>query len=146
MRSGLKAMLVIMVTAVVGGVSAVADATTALLLTRDELVQRSAVVARVTVGKAVSSESSDGAAIVTRTELAVTQLLKGKAGSTLVVEQFGGTFKGKTQVVMGDAKLSPGEDAVVFLRGDGGGTAYLTALGQSVYHVEKGWRSAISMV
>jgi hypothetical protein len=107
-----------------------------LLLTREELVERSEIVARVRVGKAAAGESEDGRAIVTRTEVEVTQMLKGKAPARLVVQQIGGTFNGKTQKVVGDGALRSGEDAVVFLRRDEKGTAYLTALSLSVYHVD----------
>jgi hypothetical protein len=118
------------------GISTLAHATTMIFLTREELALRSDIVARVRVGKATVSESDDGRMIVTRTELAVTKLLKGKADGPIVVQQFGGTFRGKTQKVLGDGQLRPGEDAVVFLRRDEKGKTYLTALALSVYHVD----------
>jgi hypothetical protein len=118
------------------GVSAVADATTMLFLSREELVNRSDLVARVRVGKAVTTESEDGRGLVTRTELDVVQLLKGKPDGRVVVQQFGGTNQGKTQKVLGDGALKPGEDAVVFLRRDEKGKLYFTALALSVYHVD----------
>ena len=113
-----------------------AQATTVLLLTREELVTRSDLVARVRVGRAVSAESDDGTAIMTRTELTVTQSLKGSMPTTLVLEQLGGTHRGKTQRVPGDATLKPGEDAVVFMKKGDGGRVYLTAMALSVYHVD----------
>jgi hypothetical protein len=118
------------------GVSTLAHATTMLFLTREELTLRSDIVARVRVGKATVTESDDGRMIVTRTELAVTKLLKGKADGPIVVQQFGGTFRGKTQKVIGDGQLRSGEDAVVFLRRDDKGKTYLTALSLSVYHID----------
>ncbi|UQA55731.1 hypothetical protein [Polyangium aurulentum] len=131
-----KKILAMLAALVVLGAGAVADATTMLLLTREQLVERSEVVARVRVGKAVTGESEDRRAIVTRTEIQVTQLLKGKAPERLVIQQIGGSHNGKTQKILGDAALRPGEDAVVFLRRDDKGTAYLTALSLSVYHVD----------
>jgi hypothetical protein len=119
------------------GVSAAASATTMLLLTREELVQRSDVIARVRVGRATTGESEDGRAIVTRTELEVTQLLKGKVSGRIVIQQFGGNHNGKTQKVLGDGALRPGEDAVVFMRQDDKGKSYLTALSLSVYHIDE---------
>ncbi|WP_437631191.1 hypothetical protein [Sorangium sp. So ce854] len=118
-----------------------ADATTAVLLSREELVLRSATVARVIVGQSYTTESDDGKSIVTRTELRVTQPLKGleadKGGAkVLLLEQIGGTYNGKTQRVLGDARLSAGEDAVVFLRQGDKGRWHLTALALSVYHVD----------
>ncbi len=79
---------------------------------------------------------------MTRTELTITQPLKGgaadKGGSKMIVlEQMGGTYNGKTQRLLGDAKLSPGEDAVVFLRAGDKGRWHLTALALSAYHVDK---------
>lgn len=116
--------------------SSIADATMMLFLSREELTQRSDVVARVRVGKANVSESEDGKSIVTQTELVVTKALKGKVAGPLVVQQLGGTFHGKTQKVLGDGQLRSGEDALVFLRRDEKGKTYFTALALSVYHVD----------
>lgn len=118
------------------GISVLAQATTMLFLTREELTVRSDIVARVRVGKATVSESDDGRMIVTRTELLVTKLLKGKVDGPVVVQQFGGRFGGKTQKVVGDGQLRPGEDAVVFLRREDKAKTYLTALALSVYHID----------
>jgi len=118
------------------GLSAAADATMMVFLSREDLVRRSDVVARVRVGKAVSVLSEDGRSIVTRTEITVTQLLKGKAEERVVVAQVGGTWNGKTQKILGDGSLRPGEDAVVFLRRGDKGNHHFTALSLSVYHVD----------
>jgi hypothetical protein len=131
-----KTLLAVLAAVVVCGASVVADATTMLLFTREELTHRSDVVARVRVGKAVTVELEDGRGVVTRTEIEVKQLLKGKADARFVVQQFGGTYKGKTQKLLGDGALRAGEDAVVFLRRDDKGMSHLTALSQSVYHVD----------
>jgi hypothetical protein len=117
--------------------SSPAGATTAVLLAREELLVRSDAAARVTVGKAVSGLSEDGTRIVTRTELAVTRTLRGEPAAQLVVEQIGGTFSGKTQRIAGDAELTPGEDAIVFLRQGAEGRWHFTALSMSVYHIDK---------
>jgi len=116
--------------------SSIAEATVMLFLSREELTQRSDLVARVRVGKATVSESADGRSLVTRTELVVTKALKGKVEGPLVVQQLGGTLRGKTQKVLGDGQLRSGEDALVFLRRDDQGKTYLTALALSVYHVD----------
>jgi hypothetical protein len=137
MRSWYKAIASALVVAALSGASAVADATTALFLSREDLVRISDVVARVRVGKAVSGETEDKAAIVTRTEIEVTQFLKGSGSSHVVVQQFGGTYNGKTQRVLGDGKLVPGEDAVVFLKRGDKGVSYFSVLAQSVYHVDE---------
>ncbi|WP_437730526.1 hypothetical protein [Sorangium sp. So ce1335] len=141
MRRSVKAVLSLFVSVALLCIGATADATTAVLLSREELVLRSATIARVTVGRSTTAESDDGRSIVTRTELKVTQPLKGgeadKGGAQVIVlEQIGGTYKGKTQRVLGDARLSQGEDAVVFLRPGDKGRWHLTALALSVYHVD----------
>ena len=120
----------------VATLSGVAGATTVLLLSRAELVGRSDMVARVQVGAATTGLSDDGKAIVTRTELVVTQGAKGDAKGTLVLEQIGGTWRGKTQRVLGDAKLVQGQDAVVFLKKGDQGRVYLTAMALSAYQVD----------
>jgi len=137
MRSQIRALVAFLVAAVVCGICAVADATTVIFLSRQDLVAKSNLVARVTVGEAVTSESDDGTMIVTRTTLGVTQLLKGEGGGDkLQLEQIGGTYKGKTQKISGDAVLVPGEDAVLFLKTGEGGRVYLTALALAAYHVD----------
>ncbi|MEJ7729848.1 MAG: hypothetical protein WKG00_11570 [Polyangiaceae bacterium] len=120
----------------VATLSGVAGATTVLLLSREELVGRSDMVARVQVGAATTGLSDDGKAIVTRTELRVTQGLKGGAAGTLVLEQIGGTWRGKTQRILGDATLVAGQDAVVFLKKGDQGRVHLTAMALSVYQVD----------
>lgn len=136
MRSWFKAVAGALVVAAVSGVSAMADATTALFLSRDDLVRISDVVVRVKVGKSVSGESDDKTSLVTRTDIEVTQFLKGTGSSHITVEQFGGKYNGKTQRVLGDAKLVPGEDAIVFLKRGDKGVNYFSVLSQSVYHVD----------
>jgi len=137
MRPRLRAVLALLVAALLSGLAAVADATTVVLLSREDLVAKSAIIVRVTVGEATSGESDDGTQIVTRTTLSVKQLLKGAAGDKLTLEQFGGTYKGKTQKILGDAELRPGEDAVLFLKNGDKGRVYLTALAMAAYHVDK---------
>ncbi|WP_437720067.1 hypothetical protein [Sorangium sp. So ce861] len=140
MKRSVNAVLSLSAAAALLCLGAPADATTAVLLSREELVRKSATVARVTVGKSYTTESEDGRSIVTRTELTVTQPLKGGADSggpkVIVLEQLGGTYNGKTQRVLGDASLSQGEDAVVFLRPGDKGRWHFTALALSAYHVD----------
>ncbi|WP_437590448.1 hypothetical protein [Sorangium sp. So ce1000] len=141
MKRSLKAVLALSAALALLGVGTPADATTAVLLSREELVRQSGTIVRVIVGRSYTTESDDRKSIVTRTELTVTQPLKGseaeKGGSKVIVlEQLGGTYNGKTQRVLGDAKLSPGEDAVVFLRPGDKGRWHLTALALSAYHVD----------
>jgi hypothetical protein len=122
--------------AAISGLSALADATTALFLSREELTRISDLVVRVKVEKATYGESEDKRALVTRTALKVTQFLKGTGNAHLVVQQLGGKYNGKTQKVLGDAQLVPGEDAVIFLKRGDKGQIYFSMLSQSVYHVD----------
>jgi hypothetical protein len=115
-----------------------ADATSAVLLSRKELVGKSDLVVRATVVDAESAWNDDNTAIVTRTRLRVTRAAKGKAESELVVSQMGGTVGDKTMVVAGDAHLTPGQDVVVFLKRGEGGYVHLTALAQAAYSVKEG--------
>jgi hypothetical protein len=136
MRSWFKTVAGVLIVAAISDISAMADATTSLFLSREDLVRISDLVVRVKVGKAVYGASDDKAAIVTRTDVEVTQFLKGTGNARLTIEQFGGKLDGKTQRVLGDAKLSPGEDAIIFLKRGEKGVTYFSVLAQSVYHVD----------
>jgi hypothetical protein len=131
-----RAALLSLVALCLATLTGIAGATTVLLLSREELVGRSEMVARVRVGASTTGLSADGKAIVTRTELQVTQGLKGGASGTLLLEQIGGTWRGKTQRILGDATLVQGQDAVVFLKKGEQGRVHLTAMALSVYQVD----------
>ena len=112
------------------------QAASAVMLTRQQLVQQSDLVVRARAVDAVTAWNGDGSAIVTRTKLRVQGFLKGKAPRELWLEQFGGTVGDKTMVVTGDAEIEPGQDLVLFLRRGDDGVVYLTALSQAAYHVK----------
>lgn len=133
----MKQWIVALIVVLAFGLSANANATTMVLLAREELLLRSDLVLRARVGKAVTSQSPDGGVMVTRTELIVSQTLKGKTDAVVWVAQFGGKDAGRNQAILGDAVLRTGEDAVVFLRRDEKGKTYLTAMSQSVWHVDE---------
>lgn len=69
------------------------------------------------------------------TQLQVVQTLAGKAPDQLVVRQVGGVHNGRTLHVAGDGRLPAGGLVVVFVR-KVGGRWYLTAMAQSVWHLE----------
>ncbi len=137
MRSWLKCLVATIPCAVILGLSVIADATTAVFLSREELVRASDLVVRVKVGKLTYGESDDKRTLITRSLLDVTQFLKGTGPKQIVTQQFGGTYKGKTQKVLGDGQLVTGEDAIVFLKRGDKGLFYLTVLSQSIYHVDE---------
>lgn len=136
MKSCLKSLTGMLVVTAACGISAMADATTALFLSREDLVRISDVIVRVKVGRATTIPSDDKTTLITRTHLDVTQVLKGHTQAHTIVEQFGGKYNGKTQRVLGDAQLTPGEDAVIFLKRGDNATMYFTVLAQSVYHID----------
>jgi len=111
-------------------------ATTAVLLTRDELVDASDIVIEATVTGASAGLAEDGRTHVTRTALAVRRYAKGAGPRSWTVRQLGGKVGDRSMHVVGDAKLERGQHVVVFLRrGAGDGNAYLTAMAQAVYFV-----------
>ncbi len=57
MKRGLKAVLALLAALALLGIGAPADATTAVLLSREELVRQSATIARVIVGRSYATES-----------------------------------------------------------------------------------------
>ena len=74
--------------------------------------------------------------VVTDTTLGVRRSFYGKVGEKVTIQQWGGTYGGKTHRIPGDARFEPGEEVIVFLhRGDG--VIALSALGQAKYSVEK---------
>lgn len=119
-------------------VVAPATATTAVLLSREQLVKKSNLVVRATVGEAVSAWNAEETAIVTHTKLNVRGYLKGKGSSELWLEQYGGTVGDKTMVVSGDAQLRQGQEVVLFLKQAEGGYVHLTALSQAAYSLKDG--------
>ena len=113
-----------------------AEATIVVPFSRAELVDHSDVVVRATVVDATSRWNETHSQIITLTRLHVTETLKGSnVTADLVLRQIGGEVDGLVSHISGDPQLSPGQDAVFFLR-SGDGVVYLTALAQSVFFVQ----------
>lgn len=139
LASRLRAAAAVLVTAASLLVALPSSATSAVLLSRSQLVERSSHVLRAKVQDAESRWTDDGTMIVTRTTLRVAGYAKGKGPSQLVLEQIGGTVGDKTMVLSGDARLAKGDDVVLFVkRGDSDGTVVLTAMAQAAYKVKQG--------
>ncbi len=113
---------------------AVSHATVVVPLTREELTAQSDFVVRATVLSRRSGWNDDHSQIVTWTRLRVTEYIKGSGATELVVRQLGGQVDGLESEIAGDARLVPGQHAVLFLR-RGEGVVFLTALAQSVFFV-----------
>lgn len=74
--------------------------------------------------------------VVTDTTLGVKRAFYGKVGEKVTIQQWGGTYKGQTHTIPGDARFEPGEEVIVFLH-RGEGVIALSALGQAKFSVEK---------
>lgn len=84
----------------------------------DESIEEVAASAPVVVHAIVRQSQSawaDGGHIWTWTELSVTEALKGKPGTVILVKQPGGVVGPIGQAVSGAAKFEVGEEVVVFL-------------------------------
>ncbi len=115
-----------------------AAATVMRYLSLEEHLGLSELVVRAKVG-AAKTFVGEGGLPFTDTELEVLEVLKGEmpAGKTLLVRQLRGEARGHYRAVPGDADLEAGEEVILFLHGLEGEVAYLTALGQSKYVVER---------
>lgn len=115
--------------------SSLAYATVVVPLTLADQVQRADLVVRARVGNVRSAYVAERGAILSWTELEVTESLKGQAPVALTLRQMGGTADGQTMLVPGDAHLAAGEEVILFLRRDRSGTGdvLLLALAQSAY-------------
>jgi hypothetical protein len=113
-------------------------ATSAVLLTQKQLVQKSELVVRAVAESAESRWNDEGTAIMTRTTLRVTGAFKGKAPAKVTLEQLGGTVGDRTMVIEGDAHIVPGDEVVAFLKRGQSEIVHLTALAQAAYFVKNG--------
>ena len=112
-----------------------AVAATVLPLTRAELAGRADTIVRAKVEKSAPVRSEKTGRILTRSRLQVLETFKGEAKKELELEQMGGTLDGATLVVPGDARLTVGEEAVLFLRCQGKERCHLYGLGLGKYSV-----------
>ena len=115
-------------------IAGIAHATVVVPLTLADQVARSELIVRARVGAQHSAYVAERGAILTWTELEITDVLKGQVGSVLTLRQMGGTADGRRMLVPGDAHLAPGSDVVLFLR-QSGDDVVLFALAQSAYRI-----------
>lgn len=136
----LRSLLAAATLAVVVLTAGLAHATVVVPLSLEEQVIQSDLVVRARVGTSRSAFVPERGAILTWTELEVTDVLKGQAPSTLVLRQMGGTADGQTMYVPGDAHLVTGDDVVLVLRHDpeGSENVFLLSLAQSAWFVNGG--------
>lgn len=107
--------IALMTSVVVALAAGAALATVVVSETVETMARRAPLVVRVTARQSMAGWDAAEARIWTWTELAVTEVLKGEAGPTLLVKQPGGEVGGLGQFVAGVARFTPGEDCVLFL-------------------------------
>ena len=97
-----------------------ARATVVVPLTVEAMTARADVVCVGAVVAQHAAWNAERTRIYTTTEVRVERTLKGKrtAGEVITVRQLGGVVDGISQVVPGNARLTPGETAVLFLDAD----------------------------
>jgi hypothetical protein len=115
-----------------------AQASVSLLLSLDELVGASRMVV---VGMPISRDSKwevigGGKRIVTYTRVKVERSVVGEAPTELVVRTLGGTVGKVGQYVSGEAAMTTGTQALLFLAGEGA-SLHVTAMAQGHYPVER---------
>lgn len=102
----------------------------------------SVVLGRVV--RSVPQWDSQGMRIFTAHTVEVTSSLKGAPVSTVTVMTWGGTVDGVGQVVLGEAALQPGDEAVFFLeQGPVPGALRVVGLAQGVWPVSHGPRGVL---
>lgn len=112
-----------------------AQATTAVALTLDELVQRSLRIA-VATPEATSSRweaIGKGRRIVSYTRIVLDEELVGAGEGSCLVRTLGGAVGEQGQLVHGEAQLRAGEPCLVFLRPRAEGAHVVTARAQGHY-------------
>lgn len=111
-------------------------ATTLVKADLAQLTRQSDVVVVGQVTRVGSRFTSDRQRIVTDTEIAVSQAVKGEVQKTIVVMQPGGEVGDLGQKVAGVALFTPGEEVVVFLERRGE-RYFVVGLGQGKYKVQR---------
>jgi len=103
-------------------------------LSVSELARRSDTIVRARVGERTLARSEVSGRLLTRTRVHVLQRYKGAPAESLEVEQLGDLTAGRT-AVSGDARLTPGEEVVVFLRCAGRERCHLRGLALGSFRV-----------
>ena len=115
------------------GLVSVAHATSMVVLDVEEQADESHAFVEAIVGP--STVVVTERMVYTDTTLEVTRVVGGEAPKTLVLRQAGGVLPERTVYVPGDARLDEGEHIAAFVR-TRNDRWYLTALGQSVWHID----------
>ena len=114
----------------------IALGTTAVAVDVAGLARASSAVVRARAVTSTARWTSDGARIVTDTELEVLEVWKGAAAARVVAMQPGGVVGEVGQAVAGVARFAVGEEVVLFL--EPRGTRFtVTAMAQGKWRVER---------
>lgn len=106
-----------------------APATTVAPISLEELARRASLVVEARALEQWSRWDEQQGLIYTYTRFAVSRSLKGRAPSSIVVRQMGGTVGPYTQKVSGVRPWLPGEESVLFLRPATSGDGALSVVG-----------------
>jgi hypothetical protein len=113
-----------------------ARATTMVSMSLEQLTQASSDIVQGTVVNQVSGWNSAHTQIFTVTTVAVSQRFKGNAGSTLEIQQLGGTVGNRRVYVPGDISLQPQQTYVLFLEPVPASTRYrVVGMTQGAYRI-----------
>ena len=136
-RPALKALLLPLFAAVLtlGLAVSSASATVMKYASVERLVEISDIIVHGTVTEQRTYFDSKQKRVVTDTTIQVERSFLGDISESITIQQWGGTYKGTTHHIPGDARFVPGEEVVVFLH-TGDGVVALSALSQSKYSVK----------
>jgi hypothetical protein len=133
-----RAVLGLWFAALVIGLSFVAASASATVMKYaglETLIEISDVIVHgEVVGQKVYFDEDQGR-VVTDTTFSVTRAFAGKVDDTVTIQQWGGTYKGITNFIAGDAHFEEGEKVIVFLHRGKDGVLALSAMAQAKYTV-----------
>ncbi|MEZ4473757.1 MAG: hypothetical protein R3F60_23795 [bacterium] len=115
-----------------------ASATIVQSLSLDDMSRKADVIVHGTVVEQATAWNDTRSRIYTVTTVEVKERLKGKGETRIRIRQLGGTVDGITQSIVGNARLSVGEEVVVFLTQDAEkGLHYVIGMAQGKYTVDR---------
>ncbi len=114
----------------------VAEATTLVPLSTEQLVDASDAIVRGTVTEVWTEADPDSGIVWTHAQVEVQSVLKGGDTELLIIEQPGGEWAGRATTVAGSARFSVGEDAYFFVEHLESGRTVTTGMFQGKFNVQ----------
>jgi hypothetical protein len=102
--------------------ASIVEARTVQRLSFDRLISEADLIARGRVEKLENQQAADGRSVTTVVTVSVDRQFKGPKVSSVTIEQPGGSMGDIAQGVPGLPEFSSGEDVVLFLKRQRGGT------------------------